>query len=138
VSSPDEELIRRYYAAFNARRFADAAGLVSHDCEFHHLPTRERARGPNGYLALVEEWVAAAPDVTLTPEHIAVLADGVYRVQLRVRGRFDGAFEFRPLQPVDGAGKPFDFLGVHDITIRDGAMVVSRFSYDVADFVGPS
>ena len=86
----------------------------------------------------MEEWVAAAPDVTLTPERIVAEGGGVYRVRVRVRGRFDGAFELRPFRPVDGAGKPFDFIGVHDLAIRDGAIVASRFSYDLTDLVGPS
>jgi hypothetical protein len=136
VPSADTLLISRYYEAFNARRFGDAAALVSPDCEFHHLPTRERVRGPRGYLALVEEWVAMAPNVTLTPEQIIPLGNGAYRIYLRVQGRFSGAFEVRPLLPLDGDGGEFNFVGVHDLTFRDGAVTVSRFTYDLSHLIG--
>jgi hypothetical protein len=137
MADGDERLIRRYYDCFNTRRFTDGAALVGTDCEFDHRPTRDHARGPRGYRVLVDDWLRAAPDVVLIPEHITAVEDGVFRVMLRARGHLDGQFSVGPVA-VGGDGRAFDFVGTHDVTVRDGQIVLSRFTYNREDFFGPS
>jgi len=135
MADADELLIHRYYECFNARRVADGGALVSPDCEFNHLATRDHARGPRGYAALVDDWVKAAPDVTLEPEQIVGIEPGTFRVVLRLRGHFDGPFDIGPMA-LNGDGQAFDFVGIHQVVIRAGLIVASTFSYDRKDLAG--
>ena len=135
MPSRGEQLIRSYYDCINARRLADGARLVADDCEFHHVATRERARGPQGFVALVSDWLRAAPDVTLLPEHIETLGSGRFRVALRVRGHLDGPFELGP-SSVGGDGRAFDFVAIHELTIRGNRVAASWLTFERDDFLG--
>jgi len=134
VPSPQaaEALVHQYYQYFNARRFDDAAGLLSVDCEFSHTGTREHAHGRRGYRALVDEWMRAAPDVTLTAESITHLADDLLSVRIHLRGHFRGEFAVGAAV-IEGTGRAFSMRGVHRIQVLDGRIVRSEFTFDPAD-----
>jgi ketosteroid isomerase-like protein len=125
-------LIRRYHDFFNQRRLHDAAALVAHDCEFEHTATRERVRGPRGYLAIAEQWLRAVPDAKTTVEGIEALGNGRYRVHLAGEGHRLGAFEVGATS-VHGDGKPFRFTAVQEITIADGRIASARLTYNRDD-----
>ena len=136
AADADEQLIRRYYAAFNARRFDECVAIISPDCEFDHVVTRDRTHGRRGYVALVHQWLDASSDLTLAAERIVRLEPGRYRVRLHLQGHRDGEFPIGRTGRLPADGSRLDFVGTHDIDVRGGLIVSSRFSYDPADLTG--
>ena len=129
--SDDIALIRQYYDLFNNRRLDDAAALVAADCTFVHVPTRERATGPAGYLLLATEWLSAAPDAHTAIVSITPLDEGRYCVVLRGTGHPAKRGKFSPRVPVSGDTPSFQFTAVQDVWIRDGQFASATLTYDM-------
>ena len=132
--STGHALIQRYYELFNARRFADAAALISDGCEFSHTATREHAHGRRGFRALVDEWLQTVPDLTLTPDSISELETDLLSVRICLQGHFHGDFAIGGyLMP--GTGQAFLLRGIHRLRVRDGLIVRSEFTFDPVDLL---
>ena len=129
--SPDS-VLHRYYRCVNTRQFDEAASLISVDCEFSHTATREHTSGPRGFRALIDGWLQAAPDLTLTPESVTPLEPDLFSVRLSLRGHFHGDITFGP-SVMSGEGKAFAIRGIHRVRIRDGQIVRSEFTFDPVD-----
>jgi steroid delta-isomerase-like uncharacterized protein len=136
-SPRDHAVIRRYYELFNARQLEDAAALVSDDCTFEHTPTRNRAVGRRGYLAMATDWLNAFPDASVKVEKIVTLRPTVYQVTLRGRGHRDGEFELSGRVRVPPDGKAFEFVATQEMHIVDGRITASTLSYNRAELIGP-
>ena len=128
--SDDMAVIRQYYDLFNNRRLDDAAALVAADCTFVHVPTRERATGPAGYLLLASGWLAAAPDAHTAIVSITPLDEGRYCVVLRGTGHRTQHVEVTPRRPVSSDSPSFQFTAVQDVWIRDGQFASATLTYD--------
>jgi ketosteroid isomerase-like protein len=135
----DQEVLRRYYALFNERRFQEASLLVGPDCTFEHMPTKEHAHGPRGYLMMSEEWLRAVPDLMTTVDDITTIEPGVYRVHITIRGTRTGTFEVpRTASKVAGDGRPFAIRATQRVRVHDGRIVSSRLTYDRNELTGAS
>jgi hypothetical protein len=138
MSSPPTDLavLHQYYAFFNERRLTEAAQLVAPECEFDHVQSKAQARGPEGYLALSEAWLRAAPDVTSTVEDVQEIASGVYRVVVAIRGTLTAPFEPSSNLRVAGDGRSFTLRATQRVRIRHGRIVASRLAYAPQDLTG--
>jgi steroid delta-isomerase-like uncharacterized protein len=132
--SPAHPVVERYYELFNAHRFADAAALISDDCDFSHTATRQHAHGRRGFQALVDDWLQAVPDLSLTPESVSDLEPGLVSVRVCLRGHFRGDFAIGG-HVVSGSGQAFVIRGIHRIRVRDDLIVHSEFTFDPADLL---
>ena len=84
------EKIRKYYASFNERRFADAAALFTDDALVEQVPFQTRERGPAAYLLFADLWTRAFPDARMTIEDLAIRPGGACEVELVKRGTHGG------------------------------------------------
>ena len=126
-------IIQEYYAAFNDRRFMDAAALVADDAMLDQLPLRSQERGRIGYLQFVSMWLGAFPDASLTQRHVS--SDGAaVEVDLTLTGTHHGALHlgdwvFRP------TGTPVTLHLRELLQIREGRIVFASVSFDLHELV---
>lgn len=87
VRLPDPlRIIRRYYACFNERRFADAAAMFTEDAVLEQVPFQCRERGPAAYRLYAEVWIRAFPDLTVEIADVTALPNGAVEAQLVATG----------------------------------------------------
>jgi hypothetical protein len=122
----DLTVLRQYYTLFNERRLTEAAQLVAPECEFEHVQSGAQARGPEGYLALSEAWLRAAPDLTSTIDEIQEIDRGVYRVVVVIRGTLTAPFEPSSNLRVAGDGRSFTLRATQRVRVSGGQIAASR------------
>lgn len=129
-----DTLIREYYACFNERRYPDIIPLFTEDAILEHILFGERHRGSNGYIRCVREWEAAFPDAKFDIEHIDHRNDTMFDVHLVSTGTHRGILNFGVFQ--------FKPTGIQTtlrmrelLTIRDGRIASSSFSFDLFDLI---
>ena len=126
-------IIQEYYAAFNDRRFLDAAALLADDAVLEQLPLRSQERGRIGYLQFVSMWLGAFPDAALRQRHVS--SDGAaVEVDLTLTGTHQGALHlgdwvFRP------TGTPVTVHLRELLQIREGRIVFASVSFDLHELV---
>ena len=130
-----EAVVRRLYAAFNARRFDDAASLFQDDAVLEHIPLGRQQRGPAGYLEFVGMWLNAFPDATVDVERVSYRGGHRCEVDLRARGTHQGALDLGGY----GLFKPTGAVGElrlrQMVEIDSGRIAFSSLSFDVQDIV---
>jgi len=84
------ERIRAYYACFNERRFADAAGMFTEDAVLEQVPFHAPERGGAAYRQFAELWTTAFPDMTVAIGDVAERPGGAIEVQLAATGTHTG------------------------------------------------
>jgi len=131
----DEELIRAYYDAFNARRLEDAAALLAEAAHIEHPDIDLAAEGSASYRLFAERWLAAFPDLTLTIERIDRVRDDWHEVYLIGEGTHQGTMDMGAL----GVAKPTFRRGRmrlrHLVQIRDARITSSLLSFDTNDLI---
>jgi predicted ester cyclase len=128
------DLIHTYYAAFNERRWDQAAACFAPDAALDQLPMTRQQPGPAGYLEFTERWLSAFPDATLTVESISSPDAITQNVHLLARGAHTGLLVF--------GGRVFRPSGVtvclrirELLQIHDGVIVFASLSFDLQDIV---
>jgi hypothetical protein len=128
-----EQIARRYYAAFNERRPAEAEQLVDAQAVFHYLPTKQRLIGRAGYRALAAAWLNAFADARLEIQSIACPAAVTLDVQFLGLGTHTGDLvlgETLVVPPTDRAVE----LPFHDrLTIAGGLITASQLDFDIVE-----
>jgi len=77
-------LIRRYYDAFNARRFTESAALFADDATFES-PFTPPAPARQAYLLFASAWVAAFPDGQFVIDNVAQRNETHVRFESRAK-----------------------------------------------------
>src|SRR6476646_5297926 len=85
--------IQQYYAAFNERRFADAAAMFAEDAVVDQTVFQQPQRGGAGYLYFAETWIKAFPDASIAIERVLERSDAVYEVDLLATGTHLGQLQ---------------------------------------------
>ena len=132
---PGHELIRKYYACFNERRFADAAEFFSDDAVLEHGPLEQRQQDGAGYLQFAEMWVRAFPDAALSIVRVEQHGDTICEVDLIVTGTHLGAFDL-------GEGGLFKATGTDAkipvrelLEVRVGKITYSSLAFDLHELI---
>jgi predicted ester cyclase len=132
---PGHELIRKYYACFNERRFADAAEFFSDDAVLEHGPLGQRQQGGTGYLQFAEMWVRAFPDAALSIVRVEQHGDTICEVDLILTGTHLGAFDL-------GEGGLFKATGAQAkipvrelLEVRVGKITYSSLAFDLHELI---
>jgi predicted ester cyclase len=84
-----DRLIRRYYAAFNERRLADAAALFTEHAVIE-APFEPPQEASAGYRRVAEAWIHAFPDGQLTIQEVAQRNETMCEVYLIATGTHRG------------------------------------------------
>ena len=130
-----EALVRRLYAAFNARRLDDAAALFQDDAVLEHVPLGRQQRGPAGYLEFVRMWLHAFPDATVDVERVSFRSGTRCEVDLRVRGTHHGALDLGGYGHFKPTGAMGEMRMRQMIEIDGDRITFSSLSFDVHDIV---
>jgi ketosteroid isomerase-like protein len=90
-----ERLIRSFFELASARRLDEQERLVHRDCVWEaDPPLRPSLVGPAGCRAILEDWFAAFPDLTLTVEAVEHQAAPVAVARVRWRGTHRATLRF--------------------------------------------
>jgi hypothetical protein len=128
-----EDLIRAHYDDLNSRRLEVAAGRFHPDARLEHITGRIE-RGPDGFRAFAERWLAAFPDALFSVECIRPRTAVLYDVDLRATGTHRGTLEFYSwtFRPTDVQLR----LSARELLhVEGGQILFASLSYDVQDLV---
>ena len=130
-----EAVVRQLYAAFNARRFDEAAALFQDDAVLEHVPLGRQQRGPSGYLEFVGMWLNAFPDATVDVDRVSYRGGHRCEVDLRATGTHRGPLDlggYGLFKPTGAVGE----LRLRQMAEIDGGRIAfSSLSFDVQDIV---
>jgi predicted ester cyclase len=130
-------LIARYYAAFNERRFHDAADMFSVDAEIQHRPNVP-LRGPEGYMTSARLTTTSFPDLRLEVLRITRQGDTIVEVDLVAKGTHAGDWTAEGVGTVKASGQPKTIRVRETLEIRAGKITFSSLNYNLQDlFAAP-
>ncbi len=110
----------RFGKAVNTNSLSDLVHLVAPDC-VDHDPAPDQARGPQGYIAVFSEMIAAFPDLAVAPEHITA-DDETVAMAYTITGTHRGSFFGIP-----PTGRRISARGVQIARFNSEAMMVERW-----------
>jgi CheY-like chemotaxis protein/ketosteroid isomerase-like protein len=129
----NEDLVRRYYACFNERRFQDAVALFADDAHLELVSGRPES-GRAGYVDFAESWTAAFLDATFSVERIEPRSETVCEVYLLATGTHQGVFDFGSYRfKPTGSATAMHLREL--LEIRDGQITAAVLTFNVTDFV---
>ncbi len=128
-------LIRKYYACFNERRFAEAAELFASDAVLEFPPFGNANAGPEGYLRFAEAWVRAFPDGHLEIEHVEQRGDTICEVDLIGTGTHAADFDLGAYGVFKASGAKARLRVRQLLEIRVGKITYSSLTFDVHDLI---
>ena len=130
-----EAVIRQLYAAFNARRLDDAAGLFQEEAVLEHIPLGRQQRGPAGYREFAGMWLNAFPDASFDVERVNFRGGRHCEVDLRVNGTHRGALDLGGYGQFKPSGASGEMRMRQMIEVEDGRIAFSSLSFDVQAIV---
>ena len=134
---PDiDALIARYYAAFNERRFSDAADLVASDAEIQHRPNVP-LRGPEGYMTSARMATTTFPDLRLDVASVSRHGDTIVEVELVATGTHAADWTAEGDGTIKASNTTKTFRVRETLEIRAGKITFSSLNYNLPDLFGP-
>ena len=110
----------RFGKAVNSNSLSDLRNLVAPDC-VDHDPAPNQARGPEGYITMFGEMIAAFPDLAVDVEHMVADDDNV-SIAYTLTGTHRG-----PFMGVPGTGRRVSARGVQIARFNSDALMVERW-----------
>ena len=129
-------LIREYYAAFNERRFDDAAEMFTEDAVIQHRPDGVLQKGPDGYLESAHSTIAIFPDLQVNILHVEQRGDTIVEIDLSAVGTHKGDWNMGALGVLKADGAVKTVRHREMLEIRGGKITYSSITYDIKNFVG--
>ena len=129
-------LIRRYYDAFNGRRFSENAELFTPDAVIHHRPNSGRRQGPGGYLESAREAMASWPDLHLRILHVEQRGDTIVEIDVSATGTLVGDWTAGDFGTLKATGQLRTFRIRETLEIRGGKITFSGLTYDLQELLG--
>lgn len=130
-----EAVVRQLYAAFNARRLDEAAGLFHEEAVLEHIPLGRQQRGPSGYREFAGMWLNAFPDASVEVERVTFRGGRRCEVDLRVSGTHRGALNLGGYGHFKPSGAEGEMRMRQMIEVNDGRIAFSSLSFDVQAIV---
>jgi predicted ester cyclase len=128
-------LIREYYACFNERRLSDAADLFTSDAVLERGPFGTHKNGGEGYLQIVESWLAAFPDSKVRIEHVEQRGDTICEVDLIMTGTHLGDLNMASHGVVKVTNAAVTLHVGELLEIRANKITYSSVSFDASDLL---
>jgi predicted ester cyclase len=136
---PDPHVfIRKYYEAFNERRFADNAELFTADAVIQHRPNHGPFHGPEGYLESARMATTSFPDLRLQILRVEQRGDTIVEIDLVATGTLDGDWSAGALGTLKATGTVKTFRVREMIEIRGGKITFSALTYNLQELLGQS
>ena len=110
-SVDNEDLVRRYLAAFNEREWETLSGLLADDAVEHGV--HETLQGPDEIVSFLQRYFETFPDYTGTTESV-VTDDGAVVVRYSASGTHSEAYE-----SVEPTGHTVEWTGIAMYRIDD-------------------
>jgi predicted ester cyclase len=131
-------LIRRYYEAFNERRFDENAELFTADAVLQHRPNSGPYRGPEGYVASARQATASFPDLRLQIIRVEQRGDTIVEIDVNATGTLEGDWDAGSIGRLRATGKVKTFRIRETLEIRGGKITFSGLTYDLKELLGES
>jgi predicted ester cyclase len=129
-------LIRKYYEAFNERRFAENAELFTADAAIQHRPNSGPRQGPEGYLESARQATASFPDLRFQILHVEQRGDTIVEIDVSATGTLLGDWSAGELGTLKATGKVKTFRIRETLEIRGGKITFSGLTYDLRELLG--
>lgn len=110
----------RFGKAVNTNNLSDMRHLVAPDC-VDHDPAPNQARGPEGYIAMFGEMIAAFPDLAVAVEHMVADEDNI-SIAYTLTGTHRG-----PFMGIPPTGRQIRARGVQIARFNSDALMVERW-----------
>ena len=128
------DLVRRYYAALNARDWAAYDELLTPDTELAAPGAQDgdgflRLRGVDAVRGFDQIWATAADDFTVEPLETVADDAGVVLSRNRVSMTHTGTLH-TPMGDVPATGARIDSTYVGTFRVQDGRIAVQQIYYD--------
>ena len=134
---PDPHLmIRKYYEAFNERRFAENAELFTVDAVIQHRPNSGPRKGPEGYLESARQATTSFPDLRFQILHVEQRGDTIVEIDVSATGTLLGDWTAGALGTLKATGKVKTFRIRETLEIRGGKITFSGLTYDLRELLG--
>lgn len=131
----NEQIARRYYDLFNARRIDEAERLVSTHAVFRYPHSKDNLIGRAGYRELVRLWILGFPDATAEVWRVTQLSDATVETDILGRGTHLGPLSFGGTLSLPATGKSAELLFKDTLTIRDQQITESTFQFDMKEML---
>jgi predicted ester cyclase len=136
MTEPLHPVIRRYYEAYNARRFQEAASLFAPNAVIEHAPyDRPQPRGGTGYLKSAERSIVAFPDAQIDILGVKAHDDRIFEVELIASGTHLGTLDLGSYGRFEPAGVVVHVRHREVLEIRDGLILYASLTLDVNDLL---
>jgi predicted ester cyclase len=134
---PDPHLmIRKYYEAFNERRFVENGELFTADAVIQHRPNSGPRKGPEGYLESARQATTSFPDLRLQILHVEQRGDTIVEIDVSATGTLLGDWTAGALGTLKATGKVKTFRIRETLEIRGGKITFSGLTYDLRELLG--
>jgi predicted ester cyclase len=129
-------LIRRYYEAFNERRFGENAELFTADAVLQHRPRAAPLKGPEGYLESARQATTSFPDLRFQILHVEQRGDTIVEIDVSATGTLVGDWTAGSFGTLKATGKTKTFRIRETLEIRGGKITFSSLTYDLQELLG--
>ena len=129
-------MIRKYYEAFNERRFTDNAELFTADAVIQHRPNHGPFQGPGGYLESARMAIASFPDLRLQILRVEQRGDTIVEVDVLATGTLEGDWAAGALVTLKATGQVKTFRIREMLEIRGGKITCSALTYNLQELLG--
>lgn len=121
-------LVEKHLEHYSAGRWDDYRAALSADVIYDEVATKTRARGVEGYLAAVQRWKRAFPDLVAHVREAYATRDRVF-VELEWSGTQRAALE-GPFGTIAPTNKRGTLEAVLVFTVAGGRITASRHYFD--------
>lgn len=127
-------IVRKYYACFNDRRFAEAADLLAVDVELDY-PGAGATRGRDAYLNFAKRWVRAFPDLNVSVLDIEDHGDTISEVRLTLSGSHEGILDLGVAGTFEPMGGRMRLDACELLEVRVERITFARLTLNIADLL---
>ncbi len=128
-----EQIARRYYQLFNARRLDEAAAMVDGQAIYHYLPTRQRFVGREGFHALIGLWLNAFENAQLEILSALALNDHSVQIEFLGKGTHTGDLVLGESLRLPATGRTTELRFRNLLEIHNGIIIGVELDFDVED-----
>lgn len=122
------EIVKKHLDSYGAGRWDDYKADLSSDVVYEETATLTRTKGIEGYLATVQRWKQAYPDLKATVREAFASGDRVF-AELEWAGTHQGTLE-TPFGAIPATGKSGTVRAALVVRLRDDKIVESHHYFD--------
>ena len=128
-----EQIARRYYELFNARRLDEAAAMVDSQAIYYYLPTKQRFIGRAGFRAIMGMWLHAFEDAQLEIVSALALNDHSVQIEFLGKGTHTGDLVLGESMCLPATGRTAELPFRNLLEIHNGIIISVELDFDVEE-----